>query len=450
MHHKRGGYSYLIRPILICIDLAILIMSIHYCLEDKYDDVLYYYLGLGWLGISYILGFYKVYRFTSVLKIVSSIIKQSAMLLLLLYAFYGFVRSRNVSVVDTVQFISIAVGGIGIIKIISFYALKKYRSYLGGNTRHVIIIGNTTGTQQLATFFKERIDLGYNVLKVFAAGLPDTIEDSFSFLKENDIDEIYCAVSELSDEQINEYIKYTDEHYSVLKFVPDSGMMLSKRIEVDHYDYIPILSIPQVALNKNANRYIKRVFDIAFSLMVIIFILSWLTPLMYLLIKLESSGPLFYKHKRNGINYKEFECYKFRSMKNEKHLALEQVTKEDVRVTKIGRFIRRTSIDELPQFFNVLFGDMSVVGPRPHMLSYTRDYAKKVDKYNYMFRHSVKPGITGLAQVKGYRGEVSQDEDIINRIKFDIFYIENWSVLLDLKIIIETVLNIMKGDENAY
>ena len=125
-----------------------------------------------------------------------------------------------------------------------------------------------------------------------------------------------------------------------------------------------------------------------------------------------------------------------------------QAKKNDMRVTRIGKFIRATSIDELPQFYNVLFGDMSVVGPRPHMLKHTDEYSGKVDKY--MVRHFVKPGITGLAQVRGYRGEIEKESDILNRIKFDIFYIENWSFLLDLKIIIQTVLNMFKGEEKAY
>jgi putative colanic acid biosynthesis UDP-glucose lipid carrier transferase len=168
------------------------------------------------------------------------------------------------------------------------------------------------------------------------------------------------------------------------------------------------------------------------------------------LIKLESKGPLFYRHKRNGINYKEFYCYKFRSLTTIKEVKGTYVKEDDIRLTNVGKFLRKTNLDELPQFINVLKGDMSVVGPRPHMISYTEDYSKKIDKYNFIFRHHVKPGITGLAQIKGYRGEVESDKDIINRIKYDIFYIENWSLLLDLKIIIQTILNTFRGEKNAY
>jgi putative colanic acid biosynthesis UDP-glucose lipid carrier transferase len=166
-----------------------------------------------------------------------------------------------------------------------------------------------------------------------------------------------------------------------------------------------------------------------------------------LLILIESKGSVFFKQSRPGINEEEFICYKFRSMQLNGTTELE-ASRNDPRVTKIGRFIRKTSIDELPQFFNVLLGDMSVVGPRPHLWAQNKTYGKKVKKY--MVRHHVKPGITGLAQVKGCRGEIETEDDMVNRIKFDVFYIENWSFLMDFKIIIQTIVNIFKGEEKAY
>ncbi|GAA4109814.1 undecaprenyl-phosphate glucose phosphotransferase [Aquimarina addita] len=367
-----------------------------------------------------------------------------------MYAYFGLLRISTISFRDNFRFILITTLTVGVIKIITYYALKRYRSYLGGNNRRVIIIGSNKSADQLKAFFNKRKDMGYQVLGTFSNYLTDTIKDSFEFLEKEDVDEIYCSIDEVSDDIVNEYVKYADQNYCVLKFIPNSQRIISKRLKTDYYEYLPVLSMPEVSLNSATNRAIKRGFDIVFSLLVIIFLLSWVIPILYLLIKAESRGPLIYSHRRNGINYKEFICYKFRSMRHEHYSDLDQVKKEDSRVTKIGRFMRRTSIDELPQFFNVLFGDMSVVGPRPHMLSYTKDYAKKIDKYNFVFRHSVKPGITGMAQVKGYRGEVENDEDIVNRIKYDIFYIENWSLLLDIKIIINTVFNIIKGQEKAY
>ena len=234
----------------------------------------------------------------------------------------------------------------------------------------------------------------------------------------------------------------------IVKFIPEQNTILNKELKRDFYGLVPVLEFRSIPLDDSFNLALKRVFDVVFSILVIVFIMSWLTPILAMLIKLESSGPVFFKQKRNGYNYKSFNCFKFRSMVINKEADLIQVRKADDRVTGVGKFMRQTSIDELPQFFNVLIGDMSVVGPRPHMLSHTEMYANKVDKF--MVRHFVKPGITGLAQVSGFRGEVESDSDIIGRVKFDIYYVENWSVLLDVKIIIKTTLKAIKGDEKAY
>ena len=176
--------------------------------------------------------------------------------------------------------------------------------------------------------------------------------------------------------------------------------------------------------------------------------MSWLTPILWVIVKFDSKGPLFFKQEREGLNGTKFSCYKFRSMRINNLSDKIHATKNDERVTRIGAFIRKTSIDELPQFFNVLKGDMSVVGPRPHMNSLSLEYQRDID--NYLQRHAVKPGITGLAQISGYRGEVMKRSDIKNRVRMDIFYIENWSFLLDIKIIVQTVLNVFKGEEKAY
>ena len=450
MHPTRKGYSYLIRPISIGIDVTIVIglayLFLHYIIDTKF----LLFLTGSWFVSTILLRFYQVYRFTRVLTIISLLVKQAIFFVTLLYAYYGLIKVREVSVQTTLVYVFTTIVSVGILKILVYYALKRYRSYLGGNNRQIIIIGNTKGAKQLEAFFRKRKDLGYHVAKIFSDQLTNTISDSFKFLQQERVDEIYCAVDEISDKVINKYVTFADEKQCVLKFIPNTQQILSKKLKTDYYEYLPILSIPEISLNNANNRFFKRIFDIIFSLLIIIGILSWLVPVLYVLMKFDSKGPLVHKQKRNGINYKEFTCYKFRSMKFEEFNDLDQVKKTDIRVTKLGRFLRRTSIDELPQFVNVLLGDMSVVGPRPHMLSYTADYAKKINKYNFVYRHAVKPGITGLAQVKGFRGEVASDDDIINRIKYDIFYIENWSILLDLKIIFETTLQLIKGHEKAY
>ena len=318
------------------------------------------------------------------------------------------------------------------------------------NYRNTVIFGANNKTLALENFFTNNPEYGYVYKKTFDLKGPNKInlENCFNYIKEEAIDEIYCSISELSNSQINDIVDFADNNLKILKFLPDNKEIYSKKLKYEYYDYIPILTLRDITLEEPLNLVVKRVFDIVFSSLVIIFLLSWLTPLIAILIKLESKGPVFFKQSRNGFNYKEFDCYKFRSMTPNKDAHLYQATRGDQRVTKIGKVIRKTSIDELPQFFNVLFGDMSVVGPRPHMVSHTYMYAKKIDKF--MVRHFVKPGITGLAQISGFRGEVESDKDIIGRVKYDIFYIENWSLLLDLKIIIKTFTNAIIGEEKAY
>lgn len=179
-----------------------------------------------------------------------------------------------------------------------------------------------------------------------------------------------------------------------------------------------------------------------FSLFVVIFILSWLFPIVALLIKLSSKGPVIFTQLRTGADNREFPCYKFRTMRVNNEANTVQATQNDPRITKVGHFLRKTSLDEFPQFINVLRGEMSVVGPRPHMLKHTEEYSQLVG--NFMQRHAIRPGVTGLAQVKGYRGEITNYELLANRVKYDRFYVENWSLALDIKIIIRTVMAIFK------
>lgn len=192
----------------------------------------------------------------------------------------------------------------------------------------------------------------------------------------------------------------------------------------------------------------KRLFDIAVALFAVVFVLSWLAPLLALLIKLESRGPVFFKQLRTGRNNKPFYCLKFRSMRLNTDADHKQATKGDKRVTRLGAFMRKTNLDELPQFINVLKGEMSVVGPRPHMLQHTENYASLIE--NFMVRHQVSPGITGLAQVAGHRGETKDTSAMVQRVNADIHYIQNWSFWLDVKIVLLTLRNCVRGEKNAY
>ncbi|UGS21123.1 undecaprenyl-phosphate glucose phosphotransferase [Flavobacterium cyclinae] len=451
---QKGRYSKYIRPLSILIDLILVLglLPLFFKGLDINFTIFGIYLAITWVIVAFFSSFYNVYRFTTPVEILSKIAKQSVFFILLIIAFFPFnketIFSGKAIALYSITLFSIII----VIKSLLFYYLKKYRIVTGNNFRNAIIIGYTTEAIDLKKIFEERPDYGYRFKGYFSdkktneniIGKVDLIK---SYCLENKIDEIYCSLNELSNEKLKDLVEFGDENNIVVKFIPDSKAIFSKNLKIDYYELFPVLSLQKTALHDPLIKNFKRAFDFVFSLLVVIFILSWLTPLMALLIKIESRGPVFFKQSRPGLDEKEFLCYKFRSMKLNVTTEKE-ASRNDPRVTKIGRFIRKTSIDELPQFFNVLLGDMSVVGPRPHLWSQNKTYGNKVKKY--MVRHYVKPGITGLAQVKGYRGEIETENDMVNRIKFDVYYIENWSLLMDIKIIIQTVVNIFKGEEKAY
>ncbi|MCH1546939.1 MAG: exopolysaccharide biosynthesis polyprenyl glycosylphosphotransferase, partial [Flavobacteriaceae bacterium] len=333
-------------------------------------------------------------------------------------------------------------------KILTFFSLKKFRSYFGGNYRKTIVIGHCTESTNLEKYFKLNKDAGY--LHKYSFNDPSHImlTEIFSYILKHEIDEVYCSLKNVDDRMVKSLIDYCDNNLITIKFIPESTKIYSKKLIFDNYDTIPILSLRKVPLKDNINKFFKRLFDIIISLMVIVFILSWLTPILALLIKSQSKGPVFFRQIRNGINYKEFYCYKFRSMVVNNDADKTQATRHDVRVTPLGKLLRKSSLDEMPQFINVLFGEMSVVGPRPHMTKENNKYNSTVQKY--MLRHVIKPGITGYAQVNGFRGEVENESDIINRVKCDIYYLENWSLLLDVKIMFKTIINSIVGEDKAY
>lgn len=469
MRYKQGRYSRYLRPFLILFDLSVINFFAFYFFDFNQDKLYFFsneilnnkhilfivYSTIFWLLSAFSFKFYNVYRFTGFLNIISLLVKQFFAFTLIAFSFIGIFRSINIYILDISIFVLVCFVIIGLMKILTYYALKKYRLLLNGNTRKVIIVGTSEGPEKLKKLIHQRKDLGYVVKATFSdynlGKVTGNLKQGLTYIKEQkNVDEVYCAIDELTEDQVNEYVKVTSQNQVNIKFIPEQESLFTKRLQTEYYNYLPILSIQEVSLNSDINAFLKRAFDIIFSILVIVFILSWIIPILFVLIKLESKGPLFYKHQRNGLNYKVFMCYKFRTLRQNTEGNYDYVKKEDSRVTKIGRLLRKFSLDELPQFINVLFGDMSVVGPRPHMLSYTKKYAQVIDKYSFIYRHSVKPGLTGLAQIKGYRGEITSKEDIINRIKYDVFYIENWSMLLDLKIIGQTIVNIIKGEEKAY
>lgn len=275
-----------------------------------------------------------------------------------------------------------------------------------------------------------------------------TIKELDAILKSTDVDDVVIALPTTEVDKIVGTIKVSEHNAKRVKILPNYGILGLISYADTNAAHSAMVDVRTYPLDDFESRLLKRGFDILFSFAAILFLLSWLYPIIALLIKLESKGPVFFKQLRTGLNNRNFWCLKFRSMRVNATSDQIQATKNDVRATKVGKFLRKSSIDELPQLFNVFMGQMSIVGPRPHMVKHNKDFSSIVDEY--MLRHYVKPGITGWAQVNGYRGEINKEEDIRNRVEHDIWYIENWKFGLDLQIILQTVINVVKGEEKAY
>ena len=335
------------------------------------------------------------------------------------------------------------------------YFLLGYFRRLGFNYRNVIIIGYNPYGLSLRQYFDGNPELGYR-FKGFFDHQPnrhESIVGKFQrsmedFLKMENIDEIYVCQSYLKHRYFRHLVRFTEGNFLKIKLLPDIKGLSFDDIELEFYSDLPIVSFRREPLQNELNAATKRVFDVAFSFIVLVGICSWLFPLIAIAIKLESKGPVFFFQRRSGRAGKDFLCFKFRTMIVNEEADTLQATKDDIRITGLGRFLRESNIDELPQFINVLLGDMSVVGPRPHMIKHTEEYSKTIS--NYMLRHLIKPGVTGLAQAKGYRGQTNDEYSMRNRVRVDILYIERWSFFLDIKVIGLTITNMLRGQENAY
>ena len=327
----------------------------------------------------------------------------------------------------------------------------------GVGVSNILVLDENLNTSRFISLLNERKELGI----IFNQHLSDgtnfkTINDKLYYkeklfdeiLLENQIDQIFISqLGKFSKELMVKIYDSCEFNHVKISYIPYSIYNDLTQLKVQYIDTLPILVVKRFPLDISKNQFLKFLLDKIFSLMVIVFLLSWLIPLISLIIMIDSRGPIFFIQKRNGLNGKVFNCYKFRTMRETKENSIKATVRNDDRVTKIGKFLRKTSLDEIPQFFNVFFGDMSIVGPRPHMVTQDHFYKEIIQKYN--LRHYVKPGITGLSQVKGYRGAIDCNEDMENRIRTDIYYVRNWSILLDIQIIYLTVVLVLKGDENA-
>ncbi|WP_289686258.1 exopolysaccharide biosynthesis polyprenyl glycosylphosphotransferase, partial [Paramuribaculum intestinale] len=259
--------------------------------------------------------------------------------------------------------------------------------------------------------------------------------------------EIFCTLSGDNESALLQSIEVADNNAVTLHIVPQLTRFVNRGFAVNEIGRLPVMTPLNSPLASRFNIFMKRMLDITASLVGVVLFPVFFIPIA-ISIKLTSPGPVFYRQQRTGLKGRTFNCLKFRTLRYDPSDDESPVAKTDPRVTAVGRFLRKTSLDELPQVFNVLKGDMSIVGPRPHMVSHTDVYRDLVDRY--MLRHTVKPGITGWAQVNGLRGGTDHLWKMEKRVECDVWYIEHWSLLLDIKIIFRTLFNILKGDDNAY
>jgi putative colanic acid biosynthesis UDP-glucose lipid carrier transferase len=437
---------------------AALAQSLHLLFVQNYMFILLLLLNMSWFINSNLIGFYSdlvtrsfSFQFFNILK---NVLVQIGITVLFIFLIKENLFTRNF----------IALFGFILTCLISLRTLI-FKSILislrrkGKNTRNLLVIG----AGEVGLSFRETIkmnpDFGYH----FVGFLDDEknndellgrIDELDEKLKQNEVDEVVITLSSQSPKILDEIIRVCNINAVRIHIIPDYFRFLSNKFQISTLGNFPIITARQEPLEEVNRRLIKRLFDVVFSLLIVVSILSWLFPIIAILIKLNSKGKVFFIQKRIGAKNELFNCYKFRSLTSEssqQNEVFRPVVSGDKRITGLGNFLRKSNIDELPQFYNVLKGDMSVVGPRPHAIPYQDFYGKIFEEIK--MRHNVRPGITGWAQVNGLRGDVENDEEnkrrTIMRMKYDLWYIENWSMRLDLQIIFMTVWQMLKADTKA-
>lgn len=371
------------------------------------------------------------------------------------FLLYTFNHSIGNNQLQTAATFGLLFAVLSVLRFIEFLLLKRYRTS-GKNFLRVAFYKNNDAIEKLFQFMTINPQYGFKVLGVFnpttesseIRNLGDIINHPKTDNLDSQIDELYCAVSLTDIHELSVLQQFCSDRFIKLRIVPEFSGALSRKLDFEYFNNVLVIKLRQEPMENLGVRFAKRLFDLFFSFVVLCILTPFVFPIIAIAIKLNSKGPVFFKQLRTGMNEKNFVCYKFRTMTFDNSNPELQATTSDSRVTSIGKFLRKTSLDELPQFFNVLIGNMSVVGPRPHMIEHTESYRNQLE--HFMFRHSVRPGITGWAQINGLRGNTSNLDQMKKRVEFDAWYIENYSLYTDLKIVLRTVLLIFQGDKNAY
>jgi len=435
--------------------------------DNKIDKNLHLNVVFGivlfWIYFSNRFGLYEDYRsrpFTTQLLV---LLKTNFVLVIFLFIVFFILKGDGFNRKHLVLFTLIYT----MVVSVKYYALKKILGVLrshGKNQRTILLIG----AGELGIAFKETVEfnpeLGYRIIGVLdddpekekeINNYLGNIDQLGKVLSENAIDDVVIALPNYAMDRLIKIIRINNKYGMRTRIIPDYGKFLTTNFQLSAFGDYPIITLRKEPLEEVFSRFMKRIFDVVFSFFVSVFLLSWLSLVLWLLNKIYSPGPLFFIQDRVGKDNEIFSCYKYRSMHlnySNNNAGFTPTAKVDIRISKLGKILRKTNIDELPQFFNVFLGDMSVVGPRPHAVAFNEKYSEYVEEIR--LRHRVKPGITGWAQINGARGDVVDEKEnkkrTKKRIEFDIWYIEHWSFSLDMQIIFLTVWNMIKGDPNAY
>jgi len=459
-------YLYLLRYILMVTDILMLnfvyILAYYitgYLGKGVNEELQRHYLvvcNLLWFFNTAVFKLYSAYHARKIQRIYKGTIKSIILHFVLFSIYLLFAKDYEFSRTFLVLFYMLLLLSFLLNRFIGTYIqyvlISKFNS-----TRKVAVMGHNATGVRLAQYLEKQKNVDfYGIMEddasiygksnqITSAAISEKLQEAASY----GVMDLYVSVSPSKMHEIGPLVKEADKQLLHLKFIPDIAGALAAPYTISYMGgEFPIITLRNEPLESMANRFKKRAFDLIFSTLVIVFVLSWLYPIIALLIKLQSRGPVLFKQERSGINDQPFWCYKFRSMRMNDDSNKKQATKGDSRITSIGRFLRKSSLDEMPQFFNVFLGEMSVVGPRPHMLRHTEEYKAIISAY--MVRQFVKPGITGWAQVNGFRGETKDDSAMEKRVEHDIWYLEQWSSMLDVQIIFMTVINVFRGEENAY
>jgi len=446
---------------LIAINLAWLIMYLYFSTAElnESNSIFYsfaFFANLLWISISFAVGLYDEQAINTIDFFSQKTAQVYSFWLVLIATILAYATLLNNMLEQLIYFSFFSLLGISVNRFF-YLGIKKYLSLQHDMVNRVLILGFNDTAKKLAKYLEEDglntklmgfVENEENMTELTTYPVYANINNAVNVAKQLNVHEIFSTITPEQNNVIYRLIRDAEEQCLRFKVVPTLSSHVNTAVVVDFIKDLPVLSMRADPLEDVGNRMKKRILDVFISGMVIIFILSWLIPLVAMLILLDSRGPVFFTQLRTGLTDNPFYCYKFRTMRVNNESDSKQATKNDSRVTRLGALLRKTSIDEFPQFFNVFRGEMSLVGPRPHMLKHTSEYAKIVD--HYMIRQMLKPGITGWAQVNGLRGEISNPIQIQQRVACDLWYLEHWSIGLDIKIMFLTIYKVFVGDKHAY